>query len=200
MIYNDSVSQNSEVGLGLARGGPGFTVAFRGTAHVRLGPGRYRAQSPFARMPSRRLRREKFHPDRRTGCPGRARGHGFNRTAEIKIGVVGPAPHDRQQIRASVGSLGPGAAMRFRQQVLSKLWPRALCPDIGYDDLGETSDGGAASMAFWRMATGRGLGRGRALRAQFPESYRKSGADATPAETHRRNTHLGPRKHAPRQP
>jgi hypothetical protein len=116
LIYNDSVSQNSEVGLGLARGGPGFTVAFRATAHVRLGPGRYRAQSPFARMPSRRLRREKFHPDRRTGCPGRARGHGFNRTAEIKIGVVGPAPHDRQQIRASVGSLGPGAAMRFPRQ------------------------------------------------------------------------------------
>jgi hypothetical protein len=31
-------------------------------------------------------------------------------------------------------------------------------------------------MAFWRMATGRGPGRGRALRAQFPESYRKFGS------------------------
>jgi hypothetical protein len=31
---------------------------------------------------------------------------------------------------------------------------RALCPDITYDDLGEISDGGAASTTFWRIATG----------------------------------------------
>ena len=31
----------------------------------------------------------------------------------------------------------------------------ALCPDVTYDDLEEISDGGAASTAFWRMASGR---------------------------------------------
>ena len=31
----------------------------------------------------------------------------------------------------------------------------ALCPDVTYDDLDEVADGGAASTAFWLMASGR---------------------------------------------
>jgi len=31
----------------------------------------------------------------------------------------------------------------------------ALCPDVTYDDLEEIADGGAASTAFWSMASGR---------------------------------------------
>ena len=36
-----------------------------------------------------------------------------------------------------------------------KLAAPALCPDVTYDDLEEIADGGAASTAFWLMASGR---------------------------------------------
>jgi hypothetical protein len=36
-----------------------------------------------------------------------------------------------------------------------KTAPPALCPDVRYDDLEEIADGGAASTAFWLMASGR---------------------------------------------
>jgi hypothetical protein len=60
------------------------------------------------------------------------------RLAELLPVVRGAVYHPRFDFSSSIKTAAP-----------------ALCPDVTYDDLDDVADGGAASTAFWLMASGR---------------------------------------------